>query len=89
VTAPQPRPLRFIRKPEINYRTGLTDGQIRRAEDAGTFPRHVKLSHRINGWLDTEVDRWCAARLAQRGQALALVEDAPANDEPDYPDEAA
>lgn len=56
----------FIRRPTVRQRTGLSDSQCDVLEDRGEFPRRVLLSERAVGWVEAEVDRWCADRVAAR-----------------------
>jgi prophage regulatory protein len=57
---------RLIRLPEVEQRTGLTRDQITAEEIAGRFPQRVSLTNRAVGWVESEVDRWIAERIALR-----------------------
>jgi prophage regulatory protein len=37
-----------------------------RLERAGKFPKRVSLGKARHGWLETEIDEWIVARLAER-----------------------
>ncbi len=37
-----------------------------RKERAGEFPKRVPLGDRSHGWLESEIDDWIVARMAQR-----------------------
>ena len=63
-------PTRFLRRPEVTARTGLSRRtiQVRLAE--GRFPRPVSLGSRAVGWIEAEVDEWIRERIAaSRGDA--------------------
>ena len=59
-------PTRFLRRPEVMARTGLSRStiQVRLAE--GRFPRPVLLGGRAVGWIESEVDEWIRERIAER-----------------------
>ena len=67
------RPLRFLRGDEVETRTGFSASQRDVLEHRGEFPRRVQLSTRCVGWVEHEVDAWCAARIAARD---AMTEEA-------------
>ena len=46
----------FLRKPEVQKRTGLSDTTIWRLEKAGKFPTRVQLTEHIVGWDEGEID---------------------------------
>ena len=56
-------PTRFLRRPEVTARTGLSRStiQVRLAE--GRFPRPVSLGSRAVGWIEAEVDEWIRERI--------------------------
>ena len=58
-------PTRFLRRPEVQARTGLARStiQVRLAE--GRFPRPVSLGSRAVGWIEAEVDEWIRERIAE------------------------
>ena len=39
---------------------------IWRLEGAGLFPMHIKLGPGRNGWIESEVDAWIKAKIAER-----------------------
>lgn len=59
-------PARILRAPDVfaKVRLGRTAvyGQIK----AGKFPRPIALSPTAVGWLESEVDAWISARVAER-----------------------
>ena len=60
-----PTPLRFIRQPEVLDRIGVAWITIVRWEEAGLFPKRRKLGERVVGWVESEIDEWCAGKAAQ------------------------
>jgi len=68
-------PGRILRKTEVfgqKSRTGLPETSGRRLMAAGKFPKPIQLAPRSVGWLESEVDAWIAARVAERdGEAAS------------------
>ena len=56
--------LRFLREPAVLERTGLGHTRLWELEQAGKFPRRVKISERACGWLEHEVEEYIAGRVA-------------------------
>jgi prophage regulatory protein len=50
------RPLRMLRLPEVQRKTGLGRSRIYDMESKGLFPKRVKLSERTTAWVEQEVD---------------------------------
>ena len=46
--------------------TGLSRWTSSRAVPYGTFPAPVRLSANSVGWLESELERWAARRVAER-----------------------
>lgn len=57
-------PLRFLRRPEVESRTGLARTTIYMMERAGKFPNRHTLSPRCVAWLESDVDQWIRERAA-------------------------
>jgi prophage regulatory protein len=55
-------PKRFLRQPQVLERVGGSGRPIWRWEKKGEFPRRRHLGGRTVGWLEAEVDEWCANR---------------------------
>lgn len=65
----QPPP-QLIRLPEVEKLTGIKRTQIYRLQQAGSFPRRIKLGARCSAYVASEVHAWIAARIADsRGVA--------------------
>ena len=63
-------PTRFLRRPEVVFRTGLSRSTIKVRMREGCFPRPVLLGGRAVGWIEAEVDEWIRERIAEsRGDA--------------------
>lgn len=59
------------RKPEVLRRTGLSNTALYSAMSRGLFPRPVSLgTGRAVAWLQSEVDAFIAARIAERDARL-------------------
>ena len=59
---------RILRKPETQYRVGLSDPTIYRLERAGKFPKRIQLGGNSIGWFESEITAWLAAKAAARGE---------------------
>ncbi|WP_420448070.1 helix-turn-helix transcriptional regulator [Candidatus Palauibacter sp.] len=57
-------PIRFLRLPEVEARTGLARPTIYARMAAGTFPQSVSLGGRAVGWIESEVEAWMRNRIA-------------------------
>ena len=63
--------MNFLRFPDLKEKKGIpyTTVHLRRLEEAGKFPRRVRLGDGKNGavaWLEDEIDEWGAERAAAR-----------------------
>ncbi|MPW04854.1 AlpA family phage regulatory protein [Paraburkholderia sp. CNPSo 3155] len=61
---------RLVRLPEVRARTGLKTTTIYRRMNEGTFPRPVPIGGSRVAWLESQVDAWIAARIAE-AEAIA------------------
>ena len=66
--ATAPTPERLIRLPEVRRLTGLGKTQIYERMRHGTFPRATKIGVSTL-WVESEVQAWIHARIAERDAA--------------------
>lgn len=57
---------RVLRLRDVEERTGLKRASIYRRGNAGTFPKPIRLGANSSGWIESEVEQWLAARVAER-----------------------
>lgn len=57
---------RLMRLAEVVERTGRTKSPLYRDIAAGAFPAPVHIGPRAARWVESEVDAWIAARIAER-----------------------
>ena len=57
-------PLRVIRLPEVKQRTGLSRSSIYRLMAEASFPQSCKLGERIIAWVEADIERWLAEKIA-------------------------
>ena len=57
-----------LRFPAVRARTGLSRVTVWRLEQRGEFPKHLKLSSHIVGWLETDITGWIRSRIEQVGR---------------------
>lgn len=63
----------FLRRKQVETRTGLSRSTIYQYIKDGAFPKPVPLGPRAVGWLESDVSDWIAARVksARVGGPLA------------------
>lgn len=57
---------RVLRLPEVLLRTGKRRTSLLQAVRRGDFPRPIHLGPRAIGFVESEVDAWIDARMAER-----------------------
>lgn len=62
------KPLRLLRIADVKDRVGLSRTTIYDRIAKGDFPRPVPLGT-IVGWVESEIEAWINARIAERDQA--------------------
>jgi prophage regulatory protein len=63
---------RFLRRPEVETKTGLSTSAIYEKMVAAEFPKPIPIAKRSVGWLESEVDQWIDARVRDaRGEPVA------------------
>ena len=65
---------RFIRRKEVQAKTGLGASSIYAMMKQGKFPKAITLSERRVAWIESEVDAWIANRIAQHKATIATME---------------
>lgn len=58
----QPEPA-FLRRKQVETRTGLSRSTIYQYIKDGVFPKPVPLGLRAVGWLESDVSKWIATRV--------------------------
>jgi prophage regulatory protein len=58
--------MNILRLPEVRQRTGRSRSRIYADAQAGKFPKPINIGPRAIGWIQSEVDDWIAARIAER-----------------------
>ncbi len=68
-------PMKMLRQQEVVERVGYSPMHLRRLEDAGVFPRRVKLSPggTAVGWVEAEIEAYLEGRVAERDDANAAA----------------
>lgn len=61
-----PLTARFLRRVEVQNRTGLSRSSIYRGVQECTFPKPVRLGSRMVGWVESEIQAWIEARIGDR-----------------------
>ena len=62
------KPLRFLRRPEVLARIGVSWITLDRWEQAGLFPKRCHLGPNTVAWSEAEGDQWCATKIATAEQ---------------------
>ena len=72
--ASEPRGLRYLRLREVCKRIGVGHSTIYRMIADGEFPQQLKLSERTAVWVESEVDAFMNARIAERNEVVPVPE---------------
>ena len=66
-------PIRIVRLPAVQARTGLAQSTIYVRVADGSFPQPIRLGARAVGWIESEVDAWIREQIAaSRGRAQLI-----------------
>ena len=60
----------LIRLPKVMEKTGFSEPWIYRLMSQKRFPRPTKLGLRAVAWVESEVDEWIDARIAERDEKI-------------------
>ena len=63
--------MKVLRKRQVVERVGYSAMHIYRLEKQGLFPKRLTLGPNSVGWLESEIDAWIKARVAERDQIAA------------------
>ncbi len=63
------KPIKVLRRTEVENRTGLSRSSIYLFMDEGLFPKPISLGPRAVGWLENEIQEWLAARIEIRNNS--------------------
>lgn len=55
---------RLLRLPQVIDRTGIKKTKLYELQKDGLFPMRIKITAHAVGWVEEEVDRWIAGRVA-------------------------
>jgi prophage regulatory protein len=69
-------PAKFLRLPAVLERCGHKRSTLYLAVAQGRFPKPVNIGERAVAWVESEIDAWIAARVAESRQA-ATAKDKP------------
>lgn len=66
---------RFLSRQELRTAKGInwSDATLYRKIGDGTFPRPVKIGANTNAWVETEIDAWASAKIAERNSAKKVA----------------
>lgn len=54
---------RLLRRPEVEYLTGLSRSSIYRGIKDGTFPQPVQLGARMVAWPESAIEEWIQKQI--------------------------
>lgn len=52
----------LLRLPQVQQRIPLSKSEIYQRIKEGTFPKQVRISHKVAAWKESEIDAWIAAQ---------------------------
>jgi prophage regulatory protein len=73
----KPPALRYLRLREVRERVSIGQSTIYRMMASGAFPRQVKLSERTSAWIESEIEAFMNARIAERDEPAQTPELSP------------
>lgn len=62
----KPQTKRFLRRADVERATGFSGATLYRLAALGRFPKPMKIGARASAWLESEVQAWVDARIAER-----------------------
>ena len=64
----------LIRRKEVQAKTGLGASSIYAMMKSGEFPQCLNLSERRVAWIESDIDKWIAERVANHRATNATLE---------------
>lgn len=61
---------KFMRRPQVEAVTGLPTSTLYELIGKGEFPRPIKLTPRIVGWIEADVANWQKQRLVANNRPV-------------------
>jgi len=61
---------RILRRPEVEYLTGLSRSSIYLRMQQGTFVKSIPLGGRLVGWSEQAIQEWIDERIAESDEAI-------------------
>lgn len=61
--------MKLLSKHQVRERVLYSPAHIARLEAEGRFPKRVRLGQGRVGWVESEIDEWLAAKIAERDTA--------------------
>lgn len=55
--------MKFLRRKEVERKTGLSRSTIYANMALGTFPKTVKIGNRAVAWVEADIDDWMLSRV--------------------------
>ena len=65
---------RLIRRKEVQAKTGLGASSIYAMMKSGEFPQCLNLSERRVAWIESDIDKWIAERVANHRATSVTLE---------------
>ena len=65
---------RLIRRKDVQGKTGLGASSIYAMMAKGDFPKPLQLSERRVAWIESDIDKWIAERVANHRATSATLE---------------
>ena len=65
---------RLIRRKDVQGKTGLGASSIYAMMAKGDFPKPLQLSERRVAWIESDIDKWIAERVANHRATNATLE---------------
>jgi prophage regulatory protein len=58
---------KYLRRPAVEYATGLSRSTIYALMDTGDFPRPIRIGKRAVAWPESAIEKWLASRPISNG----------------------